>query len=204
MNELKDFKVMEISLVKEGAVMEDFLTLKKKNKEDELMPDKKLVEKLQEKKIDEKVVDKNIEVLKEKEAVLKKLEAENEIVLKEKADLELKLKAYQTKESEAVYKAKADKFDNLKDLKLDVVLKAVEENCSEEVNADFIKIIEKANSLSKTEEVFKELGNNNTDGIKDLEAIAKKKAKDENISFEIAYRDTLLAKPELYNETGGK
>lgn len=203
MNKLHDFEVMEISLVKEGAVMEDFLTLKAKNKE-EKMPET-LVEKiLEEKKIEaEKPVEEaKVEVkeeIKEEvkvEEVVKSLEAENKELIQ-------KVKAFEDEKKQAIYKSKAEAFVNLNNKDLPEILKAIDENLSKEVSEKLLTILTKANKMAENSEMFKELGASEAEvnSIEQVEAIAKARATKEKISYERAYVEEINKRKELYRRT---
>lgn len=141
-NKLVDFEVMEISLVKEGAVMENFLTLKQKNGGNS-MPDT-LVSKIKsetpvepkapvaepiveapvvdakvEPKVEpvvEPVVEPKVEPVAETPVVdveISKARASLELIQKEKDALQVEVNKFKNAEKVAIYKSKASELNNL-------------------------------------------------------------------------------------------
>ncbi len=213
-NILKDFDVMEISLVKEGAVMEDFLLLK--NKEGK-MAKENLVDKIKKtaevEDIKEEVKAEAVVETKEEPKVEPKLEepkaepAKDEVteVVKaleaEKAQLVEKLKSFEDKEKEAIYKTKAEKLSNINTSDLFVILKEVDEKLSKEVAEKLNNLLSKVNTVVEKSKLFEELGNGSEDSVNDLssiEKIAKSRSEKEKISYEKAYTEELFKRPELY------
>lgn len=218
-NILKDFEVLEISLVKEGAVMEDFLLLKNKEgkmaKENLVDKIKKtaevedikedikteaVVETKEEPKVEPKLEELKIEEPKAEPAkdevteVVKALEAE-------KAQLVEKLKSFEDKEKEAIYKSKAEKLSNINTDDLFVILKEVDEKLSKETAEKLNNLLNKVNTVVEKSKLFEEVGNGSEINVNDLtaiEKIAKSRSEKEKISYEKAYTEELFKRPELY------
>lgn len=223
-NILKDFDVMEISLVKEGAVMEDFLLLKNKEgkmaKENLVDKIKKtaevedikeevkaeaVVETKEEPKVEPKLEEPKIEEPKIEEPKAEPAKDEVTEVVKaleaEKAQLVEKLKSFEDKEKEAIYKTKAEKLSNINTSDLFVILKEVDEKLSKEVAEKLNNLLSKVNTVVEKSKLFEELGNGSEDSVNDLSAIekiAKSRSEKEKISYEKAYTEELFKRPELY------
>lgn len=213
-NILKDFNILEISLVKDGAVQEEFLALKAKSKEDLKMSEKKLPQKILEEEASEQI---DIEEVISDEKEIKKTKAEPKIdvkqlqkefeeVKKEKDQKEFKLKEYEEKEKVIIYKEKANEYKNINSEKSELykILKEADEKFTDETKEKFNELLKSVNGLIENSELFKEIGNSKeniliTDYDK-LESVSKELALKENITKEQAMVKILSNDPKLYNE----